>query len=86
MPTYQLRGVDVDFPHEAYPCQVIFRFSLSHRILIDVVYLLTGKLLQLVYMEKVIQALQEVQPSFSFCLEISLFEKAKSLCSTTNAT
>lgn len=36
MPTYRLRGIDVDFPFEAYDCQ-------------------------LVYMEKVIQALQEVK-------------------------
>lgn len=35
MPTYKIRGVDVDFPFEAYDCQ-------------------------LVYMDKVIQSLQEV--------------------------
>lgn len=35
MPVYNLRGIDVDFPFEAYDCQ-------------------------LVYMEKVIQSLQEV--------------------------
>lgn len=38
MPTYNIRGIDVDFPFEAYDCQ-------------------------LVYMEKVIQSLQQV--SFS---------------------
>ena len=27
MPTYQLRGVSVDFPHEAYPCQLDFMSS-----------------------------------------------------------
>lgn len=36
MPTYKIRGIDVDFPFEAYDCQ-------------------------LVYMEKVIQSLQNVR-------------------------
>lgn len=36
MPRYELRGVPVDFPYEAYPCQLVF-------------------------MEKVIQSLQEVR-------------------------
>jgi regulator of telomere elongation helicase 1 len=35
MPRYEIRGVEVDFPYEAYECQLI-------------------------YMERVIQALQEV--------------------------
>lgn len=39
MPTYNLRGINVDFPYEAYDCQ-------------------------LVYMEKVIQALQTVRSFF----------------------
>lgn len=36
MPRYKIRGIDVDFPFDAYDCQ-------------------------LVYMEKVIQSLQEVR-------------------------
>lgn len=40
MPTYKLRGIDVEFPFEAYDCQ-------------------------LVYMEKVIEALQNVGFCFS---------------------
>lgn len=35
MPTYKIRGIDVDFPYEAYDCQIV-------------------------YMEKVIQSLQNV--------------------------
>lgn len=36
MPIYKIRGIDVDFPFEAYDCQIV-------------------------YMEKVIQSLQEVR-------------------------
>jgi regulator of telomere elongation helicase 1 len=38
MPTYQIRGIAVEFPFDAYDCQKV-------------------------YMEKVIQSLQEVQSS-----------------------
>lgn len=39
MPIYKIRGIDVDFPFQAYDCQIV-------------------------YMEKVIQSLQEVSPFF----------------------
>lgn len=50
MPTYEIRGIDVDFPFDAYDCQ-------------------------LVYMEKVIQSLQEVScGNYCFrCVPHSLF-------------
>jgi hypothetical protein len=41
MPIYNIRGIDVDFPFQAYDCQVV-------------------------YMEKVIQSLQEVSFFFSW--------------------
>lgn len=44
---YDIRGVDVDFPYEAYQCQ-------------------------LVYMEKVIEALQGVRVAHWFILHASL--------------
>lgn len=57
MPTYNIRGIDVDFPFEAYDCQ-------------------------LVYMEKVIQSLQEV--SFISKVHFFLFKPQLVVCFISN--
>ncbi|RVW58323.1 hypothetical protein CK203_105054 [Vitis vinifera] len=48
MPIYKIRGIDVDFPFEAYDCQ-------------------------LVYMEKVIQSLQELK-DYGYWVDLILLD------------
>lgn len=83
MPTYQLRGVDVDFPHDAYPCQV-WELSVNPCNNFSVVLSekLTGVFLQLAFMEKVIQALQEVNPlePAPFFYPSNIFSHAQTVC------
>ena len=64
MNTYTLRGVDVQFPHEAYDCQVSLGLLCclpAKRGSTKQTYITRCEPLQLVYMEKVIQSLQEVR-------------------------
>ena len=61
MQTYVLRGVEVEFPYDAYACQVSpprMLSSLESSILL--LSLKSTCCVQLEYMERVIQALQEV--------------------------
>ena len=62
MPTYELRGVSVEFPHTAYDCQVGTTRQLCLPPLPEITVLMTLELygIQLKYMECVIESLQEV--------------------------
>ncbi len=65
MPSYTLRGIEVQFPHEAYECQVNYS---QHMMLIDILAcqrFSKYRIAQVTYMEKVITALQEVHLSRS---------------------
>lgn len=59
MHTYTLRGVEVEFPYDAYACQVT-RCCCGIQDLPELLKLMHMCHMQLDYMERVIQALQEV--------------------------
>jgi hypothetical protein len=71
MPTYNIEGIDVDFPHQAYPCQVSGVCMLAPLLLLCIhiiVMMMFNTVLiyhplktQIEYMRKVILALEQAR-------------------------